>query len=83
MTWPPGVLRWVKLWLIRNLAAKPFDLGQENPHNSGGNYSQRLHPCNNKNKVSAEEGIRMKLPVALGKALSALSAFFLRAGTPR
>ena len=83
MRWPPRVLRWVKLWLIRNLAAKPFDLGQENPHNPEGNYAQRLHACNNENKVSAEEGIRMKLPVALGKALSALSAFFLRAGTPR
>jgi len=35
------------------------------------------------NKVSAEEGIRMNLPNALGMAcgLRALSAFLLRAGT--
>ena len=35
------------------------------------------------NKVSAEEGIRMRLPFALGTAagLRALPAFLLRAGT--
>jgi hypothetical protein len=79
-----GDLRYVKLWRLSNCLCDSFDLRQENSHNVCGLQGQRRILGTN-NKVSAEEGIRMKLPFASGTAagLRALPAFLLRAGTER